>query len=190
MSRWAGQFRPCRAGLWESGAELSLSRAFMGRSVVAQCAGSCGKLRRPFPESRKGQEIRSSSDRKTPEWCPAASAAGPFLFFRQGFTAGPAERAGRQFGAGETKVQFAERFRDRSSPGRVDLTASACVAACICRERPIISGPSGPPGPCAAVAQLVRAPDCGSGGRRFEPTQLYHSIICKLRPTLRKAEIP
>jgi hypothetical protein len=27
--------------------------------------------------------------------------------------------------------------------------------------------------PCAAVAQLVRAPDCGSGGRWFESTQLY-----------------
>ena len=27
----------------------------------------------------------------------------------------------------------------------------------------------------AVVAQLVRAPDCGSGGRWFEPTRLYHS---------------
>src|SRR5690242_17011422 len=27
---------------------------------------------------------------------------------------------------------------------------------------------------CAAVAQLVRAPVCGTGGRWFEPTQLYH----------------
>src|SRR5260370_20908731 len=27
----------------------------------------------------------------------------------------------------------------------------------------------------AIVAQLVRAPVCGTGGRRFEPTQLYHS---------------
>src|SRR5438045_7715163 len=27
---------------------------------------------------------------------------------------------------------------------------------------------------CAVVAQLVRAPDCGSGGRWFKPTQLYH----------------
>ena len=27
----------------------------------------------------------------------------------------------------------------------------------------------------AAVAQLVRAPDCGSGGRWFESTQLYQS---------------
>ena len=26
---------------------------------------------------------------------------------------------------------------------------------------------------CAVVAQLVRAPDCGSGGRWFKPTQLY-----------------
>ena len=30
---------------------------------------------------------------------------------------------------------------------------------------------------CAAVAQLVRAPDCGSGGRRFESTQLYQSSL-------------
>src|SRR5262249_50271216 len=28
---------------------------------------------------------------------------------------------------------------------------------------------------CAAVAQLVRAPDCGSGGRWFESTQLYQA---------------
>jgi hypothetical protein len=26
----------------------------------------------------------------------------------------------------------------------------------------------------AVVAQLVRAPVCGTGGRWFEPTQLYH----------------
>jgi hypothetical protein len=29
----------------------------------------------------------------------------------------------------------------------------------------------------AAVAQLVRAPDCGSGGRWFESTQLYHPYL-------------
>ena len=29
------------------------------------------------------------------------------------------------------------------------------------------------PRACAAVAQLVRAPVCGTGGRWFEPTQLY-----------------
>jgi hypothetical protein len=29
---------------------------------------------------------------------------------------------------------------------------------------------------CAAVAQLVRAPVCGTGGRWFEPTQLYHLL--------------
>src|SRR5258708_32651665 len=27
----------------------------------------------------------------------------------------------------------------------------------------------------AVVAQLVRAPVCGTGGRWFEPTQLYHN---------------
>src|SRR5215471_13132711 len=36
----------------------------------------------------------------------------------------------------------------------------------------------------AAVAQLVRAPDCGSGGRRFESTQLYHSKINNLSKIL------
>src|SRR4051812_29277157 len=30
--------------------------------------------------------------------------------------------------------------------------------------------------PCAAVAQLVRAPVCGTGGRWFETTQLYHPL--------------
>src|SRR6267154_4823734 len=29
-------------------------------------------------------------------------------------------------------------------------------------------------GVCAAVAQMVRAPVCGTGGRWFEATQLYH----------------
>jgi hypothetical protein len=29
-------------------------------------------------------------------------------------------------------------------------------------------------GPCADVAQLVRASDCGSEGRWFESTRLYH----------------
>src|SRR5882724_11928489 len=29
---------------------------------------------------------------------------------------------------------------------------------------------------CAAVAQMVRAPVCGTGGRWFEATQLYHFI--------------
>src|SRR6187551_287978 len=32
---------------------------------------------------------------------------------------------------------------------------------------------------CAAVAQLVRAPVCGTGGRWFEPTQLYHSTLAR-----------
>src|SRR5258706_8492727 len=42
---------------------------------------------------------------------------------------------------------------------------------------------------CAVVAQLVRAPDCGSGGRWFKPTQLYHffqtlnSDVCTPTPT-------
>src|SRR6185437_3070598 len=45
----------------------------------------------------------------------------------------------------------------------------------------LVSAPFGPPvfaggGPQdAVVAQLVRAPDCGSGGRWFESTQLYQS---------------
>ena len=35
----------------------------------------------------------------------------------------------------------------------------------------------------AAVAQLVRAPDCGSGGRWFEPTQLYQKNQWVMLPT-------
>ena len=40
---------------------------------------------------------------------------------------------------------------------------------------------------CAAVAQLVRAPVCGTGGRWFEPTQLYHSqfAACSAPPNLK-----
>jgi hypothetical protein len=38
----------------------------------------------------------------------------------------------------------------------------------------------------AVVAQLVRAPVCGTGGRWFEPTQLYHhnKIPCGFRIVL------
>src|SRR6266404_5602367 len=32
-------------------------------------------------------------------------------------------------------------------------------------------------GVCAAVAQMVRAPVCGTGGRWFEATQLYHLFL-------------
>ena len=35
--------------------------------------------------------------------------------------------------------------------------------------------------PNAALAQLVRAPDCGSGGRWFEPTRRYHQILREIR---------
>src|SRR6185437_7621835 len=45
---------------------------------------------------------------------------------------------------------------------------------CFCYDAPI-EGRSCPVQLCAVVAQLVRAPDCGSGGRWFKPTQLYHS---------------
>ncbi len=38
-----------------------------------------------------------------------------------------------------------------------------------------------PGGWFAAVAQLVRAPDCGSGGRWFESTQLYQRVFASLR---------
>src|SRR5712671_3750114 len=37
-------------------------------------------------------------------------------------------------------------------------------------------------GLCAAVAQMVRAPVCGTGGRWFEPTQLYHFPIATCFP--------
>ena len=40
----------------------------------------------------------------------------------------------------------------------------------------------------AVVAQLVRAPDCGSGGRWFEPTQLYQCIIFELAPYASRGE--
>ena len=41
--------------------------------------------------------------------------------------------------------------------------------------------------PRAAVAQLVRAPDCGSGGRWFESTQLYQH---KIKHLARKSHSP
>jgi hypothetical protein len=37
-------------------------------------------------------------------------------------------------------------------------------------REPLFEGPAKD----AVVAQLVRAPVCGTGGRWFEPTQLYH----------------
>src|ERR1043166_6542307 len=44
----------------------------------------------------------------------------------------------------------------------------------------------------AAVAQLVRALDCGSRGRWFDPTQLYHSFSGNSCLTIRidKQELP
>ena len=78
-------------------------------------------------------------------------------------------------------------FIFETSPGQ---SAPACFLArryalrCArrpCQRRPLhlVSAPTGSPfspGPACAdavVAQLVRAPDCGSGGRWFESTQLY-----------------
>src|SRR5690606_2695620 len=48
---------------------------------------------------------------------------------------------------------------------------------------------------CAVVAQLVRAPDCGSGGRWFDPSQLYHFARqpchwCFVAKVLRIANVP
>ena len=40
--------------------------------------------------------------------------------------------------------------------------------------RPVRDPLFGRPAKDAVVAQLVRAPVCGTGGRWFEPTQLYH----------------
>ena len=37
-----------------------------------------------------------------------------------------------------------------------------------------------PPKSCAALAQLVRALDCGSRGPRFDPERWYHSTPLKL----------
>jgi hypothetical protein len=47
-------------------------------------------------------------------------------------------------------------------------------AASPCQRPPFLLGSPRHP---AAVAQLVRAPDCGSGGRWFESTQLYQAEI-------------
>src|SRR5882724_13710532 len=58
-------------------------------------------------------------------------------------------------------------------------TTGSGQASCQGKAPGLVSGPALTE-PRAAVAQLVRAPDCGSGGRWFEPTQLYH-------PTLRSS---
>jgi hypothetical protein len=42
----------------------------------------------------------------------------------------------------------------------------------------------------AAVAQLVRAPDCGSGGRWFESTQLYQRIAAALEVSRHDTFLP
>ena len=61
--------------------------------------------------------------------------------------------------------------------------AASCGASCgnPCQERGLLLVSSRSPGatsvPCAAVAQMVRAPVCGTGGRWFEATQLYHSSL-------------
>ena len=75
--------------------------------------------------------------------------------------------------------------RPAKAPGQcVDALAPARDDAEVARSRPcqsgalhLVSAPFGTPfsGPLqdAVVAQLVRAPVCGTGGRWFEPTQLY-----------------
>src|ERR1700730_15556831 len=60
---------------------------------------------------------------------------------------------------------------------RGDDAQVACSRPCQGGALHLVSAPFGTPflGPLqdAVVAQLVRAPVCGTGGRWFEPTQLY-----------------
>jgi hypothetical protein len=57
-----------------------------------------------------------------------------------------------------------------------------CFEAPVCWKRPCQNPtlPIGSRRSCAAVAQLVRAPDCGSGGRWFNSPQLYQHKINNL----------
>src|ERR1700761_8362127 len=57
------------------------------------------------------------------------------------------------------------------------------------RLRALSSRPPAPrfPPPRAAVAQLVRAPDCGSGGRWFESTQLYQRAFSSIGTVIASA---
>jgi hypothetical protein len=59
------------------------------------------------------------------------------------------------------------------SPGGAKASPKPCQSGAL----HLVSAPFGDPflGPIqdAVVAQLVRAPVCGTGGRWFEPTQLY-----------------
>jgi hypothetical protein len=50
------------------------------------------------------------------------------------------------------------------------------------------AAPSFPPLARAVVAQLVRAPDCGSGGRWFDPTRLYQSNLTEPQSSNRYAK--
>src|ERR1700723_2385007 len=60
---------------------------------------------------------------------------------------------------------------------RSRATDRRLVRPCQSRALHLVSAPFGDPfsgpGQDAVVAQLVRAPVCGTGGRWFEPTQLY-----------------
>ena len=60
----------------------------------------------------------------------------------------------------------------------IPRNAAPCAQPCKRAPLALVSAPAQTaltvPPSCAVVAQLVRAPDCGSGGRWFEPTQLYH----------------
>src|SRR6476659_1017114 len=77
----------------------------------------------------------------------------------------------RSNGQSQVARTICRRVKPRSVWAELDVTSRG-FGACFCGARNLISRPFKQ----AVVAQLVRAPDCGSGGRWFDPTRLYHSI--------------
>ena len=74
---------------------------------------------------------------------------------------------------------FTEDSRDLNRvPQPGDPSAGESPPRLVCTLPRQAFAPSFPaPSRHAAVAQLVRAPVCGTGGRWFEPTLLYHPIL-------------
>jgi hypothetical protein len=66
------------------------------------------------------------------------------------------------------------------SHGRINDADERSSKPCQSEALHLVSAPFGTPflgrPKDAVVAQLVRAPVCGTGGRWFEPTQLYQQI--------------
>ena len=137
--------------------------------------------------SRSRPAHQNCSSRRPDRSCPRLRGGKLWSNRRQrcGLFTSPGHRpgllSGRRQGLHERKMAPFRRAGNNGHPGlpRAQVRAESPPAAL---PKPIVAPRFRPfAGPFfrgrpedAVVAQLVRAPVCGTGGRWFEPTQLYH----------------